>query len=247
LLVGCSSDGSSTSRRRNLRCTPRCPRCRTSSGKPARPTWPSRASSSWCSGSSSRVHERTTSACCPTRRPPCRRHPPGFGLGNPRKLRRRVFGIRINTVANSAPRFPRLRACAGDAADPAKVRMSVGLLSGHRALLMICILRSSPPSFAGPASCDSPIGESLGRLRPQDLRRHLPKIATSAPTMMKIILRHARGRRGRNRCHRGLHRRQRRRLGRADSRRVETYGVTGVALIAFLALALGSNPPSAAS
>ena len=154
------------------------------------------------------------------------------------------FGIRINTVANSRTAFSALR---GDPLAtlgiPLRSGMSVGLLLVCVELFcMICILVCLPRELVGPCFIGFAIGESLGASVLRICGGIFTKIADIGADLMKIIFK----------------------LPEDDPRNpgviadctgdnagdsvgptadgFETYGVTGVALIAFLALALVSNP-----
>ncbi len=154
------------------------------------------------------------------------------------------FGIRINTVANSRTAFSALR---GDALAtlliPLKSGMSVGLLLvAIELFFMICILRFLPPELAGPCFIGFAIGESLGASALRICGGIFTKIADIGADLMKIVF--------------NMPEDDPRNPGviadctgdnagdsvgpTADG--FETYGVTGVALIAFLALAMASRP-----
>ncbi len=154
------------------------------------------------------------------------------------------FGIRINTQANSRSAFAALRGKPWDAlAIPMKSGMSVGLLLVSVELFfMICILAFLPTDLAGPCFIGFAIGESLGASALRICGGIFTKIADIGSDLMKIIFK----------------------LPEDDPKNpgviadctgdnagdsvgptadgFETYGVTGVALIAFLALALAGNP-----
>ena len=154
------------------------------------------------------------------------------------------FGIRINTVANSRAAFSALR---GNALDtlliPLKSGMSVGLLLVSTELFfMICILAFLPLDLAGPCFIGFAIGESLGASALRICGGIFTKIADIGADLMKIVF--------------NLPEDDPRNPGAiadctgdnagdsvgptADG--FETYGVTGVALIAFIALAMVSVP-----
>ncbi len=154
------------------------------------------------------------------------------------------FGIRINTVANSRAAFSALR---GNALDtlliPLKSGMSVGLLLVSTELFfMICILAFLPRDLAGPSFIGFAIGESLGASALRICGGIFTKIADIGADLMKIVF--------------NLPEDDPRNPGAiadctgdnagdsvgptADG--FETYGVTGVALIAFIALAMVSVP-----
>jgi K(+)-stimulated pyrophosphate-energized sodium pump len=157
------------------------------------------------------------------------------------------FGIRINTVANSRTAFASLR---GEPLNIVNIclrsGMSVGLLLVSVELFfMICILAFIPKELAGPSFVGFAIGESLGASALRICGGIFTKIADIGSDLMKIVFH----------------------LPEDDPKNpgviadctgdnagdsvgptadgFETYGVTGVALIAFLALALFSNPAMA--
>ena len=154
------------------------------------------------------------------------------------------FGIRINTVANSRTAFSALR---GDPLAtlgiPLRSGMSVGLLLVCVELFcMICILVCLPRELVGPCFIGFAIGESLGASVLRICGGIFTKIADIGADLMKIIFK----------------------LPEDDPKNpgviadctgdnagdsvgptadgFETYGVTGVALITFLALALEGSP-----
>ncbi len=154
------------------------------------------------------------------------------------------FGIRINTVANSRTAFSALRGNPlATLLIPLKSGMSVGLLLVATELFfMICILKFLDKELAGPCFIGFAIGESLGASALRICGGIFTKIADIGADLMKIVFQ----------------------LPEDDPRNpgviadctgdnagdsvgptadgFETYGVTGVALIAFLALALAANP-----
>src|SRR5882724_7093568 len=150
------------------------------------------------------------------------------------------FGIRINTVANSRAAFSALRGNPlATLLIPLKSGMSVGLLLVATELFfMICILAFLPNDLAGPCFIGFAIGESLGASALRICGGIFTKIADIGADLMKIVF--------------NLPEDDPRNPGviadctgdnagdsvgpTADG--FETYGVTGVALIAFLALAL---------
>ncbi len=154
------------------------------------------------------------------------------------------FGIRINTVANSRAAFSALRGNAlATLLIPLKSGMSVGLLLVALELFfMICILAFLPSEHAGPCFIGFAIGESLGASALRICGGIFTKIADIGADLMKIVF--------------NLPEDDPRNPGviadctgdnagdsvgpTADG--FETYGVTGVALIAFLALALAASP-----
>ncbi len=154
------------------------------------------------------------------------------------------FGIRINTVANSRAAFSALRGNPlATLGIPLKSGMSVGLLLVATELFfMICILAFLPMDLAGPCFIGFAIGESLGASALRICGGIFTKIADIGADLMKIVF--------------NLPEDDPRNPGviadctgdnagdsvgpTADG--FETYGVTGVALIAFLALALATSP-----
>jgi len=154
------------------------------------------------------------------------------------------FGIRINTVANSRAAFSALKGNPlATLLIPLKSGMSVGLLLvAIELFFMICILKFISPELAGPCFIGFAIGESLGASALRICGGIFTKIADIGADLMKIVF--------------NMPEDDPRNPGviadctgdnagdsvgpTADG--FETYGVTGVALIAFLALALVSNP-----
>ncbi len=154
------------------------------------------------------------------------------------------FGIRINTVANSRAAFSALRGNAlATLLIPLKSGMSVGLLLvAIELFFMICILAFLPVDLAGPCFIGFAIGESLGASALRICGGIFTKIADIGADLMKIVF--------------NLPEDDPRNPGviadctgdnagdsvgpTADG--FETYGVTGVALIAFLAIALAASP-----
>jgi K(+)-stimulated pyrophosphate-energized sodium pump len=154
------------------------------------------------------------------------------------------FGIRLNTVANSRTAFSALRGNAlATLLIPLKSGMSVGLLLVSVELFfMICILAFLPKEIAGSCFIGFAIGESLGASALRICGGIFTKIADIGADLMKIVF--------------SLPEDDPKNPGviadctgdnagdsvgpSADG--FETYGVTGVALIAFLALALVNNP-----
>jgi K(+)-stimulated pyrophosphate-energized sodium pump len=153
------------------------------------------------------------------------------------------FGIRINTRANSRSAFAALRQLPIRALTiPMKSGMSVGLLLVSVELFfMICILVFLPKELIGPCFIGFAIGESLGASALRICGGIFTKIADIGSDLMKIVFK----------------------LPEDDPKNpgviadctgdnagdsvgptadgFETYGVTGVALISFLALALVDN------
>ena len=154
------------------------------------------------------------------------------------------FGIRINTVANSRAAFASL---SGNPMNIVNIclrsGMSVGLLLVSIELFfMIIILAYIPKELVGPCFIGFAIGESLGASALRICGGIFTKIADIGSDLMKIVFH----------------------LPEDDPKNpgviadctgdnagdsvgptadgFETYGVTGVALVTFLALALASNP-----
>jgi len=154
------------------------------------------------------------------------------------------FGIRINTVANSRTAFSALKGNPlATLGIPLRSGMSVGLLLVCVELFfMICILIFLPRELVGPCFIGFAIGESLGASVLRICGGIFTKIADIGSDLMKIVFK----------------------LPEDDPKNpgviadctgdnagdsvgptadgFETYGVTGVALIAFLALALAASP-----
>jgi K(+)-stimulated pyrophosphate-energized sodium pump len=154
------------------------------------------------------------------------------------------FGIRINTVSNSRTAFSALRGNAlATLGIPLRSGMSVGmLLVAVELFFMICILMFLPRELVGPCFIGFAIGESLGASVLRICGGIFTKIADIGSDLMKIVFK----------------------LPEDDPKNpgviadctgdnagdsvgptadgFETYGVTGVALIAFLALALADSP-----
>ena len=152
------------------------------------------------------------------------------------------FGMRINTFANSRSAFASLRGTPWEAlAIPMRSGMSVGmLLITVELFFMICILIFLPAELRGPCFIGFAIGESLGASALRICGGIFTKIADIGSDLMKIVFK----------------------LPEDDPKNpgviadctgdnagdsvgptadgFETYGVTGVALITFLALVLGS-------
>ena len=154
------------------------------------------------------------------------------------------FGIRINTVANSRTAFSALKGNPlATLGIPLRSGMSVGLLLvAVELFFMICILMFLPSDLIGPCFIGFAIGESLGASVLRICGGIFTKIADIGSDLMKIVFK----------------------LPEDDPKNpgviadctgdnagdsvgptadgFETYGVTGVALIAFLALALAASP-----
>ena len=150
------------------------------------------------------------------------------------------YGIRINTYANSRTAFASL---AGKPfpiyAIPLKAGMSIGmLLISVELILMLAILLFVPRDYAGPCFIGFAIGESLGASALRIAGGIFTKIADIGSDLMKIVF--------------GIKEDDARNPGviadctgdnagdsvgpSADG--FETYGVTGVALISFILLAV---------
>ncbi|MGH7277019.1 MAG: sodium/proton-translocating pyrophosphatase, partial [Candidatus Rokuibacteriota bacterium] len=152
------------------------------------------------------------------------------------------FGMRINTFANSRTAFASLEGKAFPVyAIPLKAGMSVGmLLISVELFLMLCILLFIPGDYAGPCFIGFAIGESLGAAALRIAGGIFTKIADIGSDLMKIVF--------------NIKEDDARNPGviadctgdnagdsvgpSADG--FETYGVTGVALISFILLAVKS-------
>ncbi len=150
------------------------------------------------------------------------------------------FGIRINTFANSRTAFASLRGKPFPVyAIPLKAGMSIGmLLISVELFMMLCILLFIPGDYAGPCFIGFAIGESLGAAALRIAGGIFTKIADIGSDLMKIVFK----------------------IKEDDARNpgviadctgdnagdsvgptadgFETYGVTGVALITFILLAV---------
>jgi K(+)-stimulated pyrophosphate-energized sodium pump len=153
------------------------------------------------------------------------------------------FGIRVNTFANSRTAFAGLRGKPYPCfAIPLKAGMSIGmLLISVELLIMLFILLFIPADYAGPCFIGFAIGESLGAAALRIAGGIFTKIADIGADLMKIVFK----------------------IKEDDARNpgviadctgdnagdsvgpsadgFETYGVTGVALITFILLAV-PNP-----
>ena len=153
------------------------------------------------------------------------------------------FGIRVNTFANSRTAFASLEGKPYPIyAIPLRAGMSIGMmLISVELLIMLCILLFVPGNFAGPCFIGFAIGESLGAAALRIAGGIFTKIADIGSDLMKIVFK----------------------IKEDDARNpgviadctgdnagdsvgpsadgFETYGVTGVALITFILLAV-SNP-----
>ncbi|HYK88984.1 MAG TPA: sodium-translocating pyrophosphatase, partial [Acidobacteriota bacterium] len=150
------------------------------------------------------------------------------------------FGIRINTFANSRTAFASLRGKPfAIYAIPLKAGMSIGmLLISVELFMMLCILLFIPGDYAGPCFIGFAIGESLGAAALRIAGGIFTKIADIGSDLMKIVF--------------NIKEDDARNPGviadctgdnagdsvgpTADG--FETYGVTGVALISFILLAV---------
>jgi K(+)-stimulated pyrophosphate-energized sodium pump len=154
------------------------------------------------------------------------------------------FGIRINTISNSRTAFSALKGNPlATLGIPLRSGMSIGLLLvAVELFFMICILMFLPRDLIGPCFIGFAIGESLGASVLRICGGIFTKIADIGSDLMKIVFK----------------------LPEDDPKNpgviadctgdnagdsvgptadgFETYGVTGVALIAFLALALAKSP-----
>lgn len=150
------------------------------------------------------------------------------------------FGIRVNTFANSRAAFASLRGKPWPCYDvPLKAGMSIGMaLISVELLIMLVILLFLPPSVAGKCFIGFAIGESLGAAALRIAGGIFTKIADIGSDLMKIVFK----------------------IKEDDARNpgviadcvgdnagdsvgpsadgFETYGVTGVALISFIMLAI---------
>jgi K(+)-stimulated pyrophosphate-energized sodium pump len=152
------------------------------------------------------------------------------------------FGIRVNTFANSRTAFAGLRGKPYPIYTiPLKAGMSIGMmLISVELLIMLCILLFVPRSYAGSCFVGFAIGESLGAAALRIAGGIFTKIADIGSDLMKIVFK----------------------IKEDDARNpgviadctgdnagdsvgpsadgFETYGVTGVALIAFIVLGVPS-------
>ncbi len=150
------------------------------------------------------------------------------------------FGIRINTLANSRSAFASLRGKPLPVNQiPLRAGISVGMfLISVELFMMLAILLFIPGSYAGPCFIGFAIGESLGAAALRIAGGIFTKIADIGSDLMKIVFR----------------------IKEDDARNpgviadctgdnagdsvgptadgFETYGVTGVALISFIVLAI---------
>jgi len=150
------------------------------------------------------------------------------------------FGIRINTFANSRTAFASLEGKPYPCyAIPLKAGMSIGMaLISVELFMMLCILLFIPGDYAGPCFIGFAIGESLGAAALRIAGGIFTKIADIGSDLMKIVFK----------------------IKEDDARNpgviadctgdnagdsvgptadgFETYGVTGVALVSFILLAV---------
>jgi len=150
------------------------------------------------------------------------------------------FGIRVNTFANSRTAFASLRGKPFPCYDtPLQAGMSIGMmLISVELLMMLFILLFIPGDYAGPCFIGFAIGESLGAAALRIAGGIFTKIADIGSDLMKIVFK----------------------IKEDDARNpgviadctgdnagdsvgpsadgFETYGVTGVALITFILLAV---------
>jgi K(+)-stimulated pyrophosphate-energized sodium pump len=150
------------------------------------------------------------------------------------------FGIRVNTFANSRTAFASLRGKPYPCYDiPLQAGMSIGmLLISVELFLMLCVLLFVPGTLAFPCFIGFAIGESLGAAALRVAGGIFTKIADIGADLMKIVFK----------------------IKEDDARNpgviadctgdnagdsvgpsadgFETYGVTGVALISFILLAV---------
>jgi K(+)-stimulated pyrophosphate-energized sodium pump len=150
------------------------------------------------------------------------------------------FGIRVNTFANSRTAFASLRGKQFPCyAIPLRAGMSIGMvLISVELLIMLCILLFIDRHYAGPCFIGFAIGESLGAAALRVAGGIFTKIADIGSDLMKIVFK----------------------IKEDDARNpgviadctgdnagdsvgpsadgFETYGVTGVALITFIILAV---------
>jgi K(+)-stimulated pyrophosphate-energized sodium pump len=156
------------------------------------------------------------------------------------------FGMRVNTFANSRTAFAALQGLARPVyAIPLKSGMSIGMvLISVELLIMLCILLFVDRALAGPCFIGFAIGESLGAAALRVAGGIFTKIADIGADLMKIVFK----------------------IKEDDARNpgviadcvgdnagdsvgptadgFETYGVTGVALIVFIMLAVGKGMPA---
>jgi K(+)-stimulated pyrophosphate-energized sodium pump len=153
------------------------------------------------------------------------------------------FGIRVNTFANSRTAFASLESKPYPIYTiPLKAGMSIGMmLISVELFIMLCILLFIPGDYAGPCFIGFAIGESLGAAALRIAGGIFTKIADIGSDLMKIVFK----------------------IKEDDARNpgviadctgdnagdsvgptadgFETYGVTGVALITFILLAVSNQ------
>jgi K(+)-stimulated pyrophosphate-energized sodium pump len=153
------------------------------------------------------------------------------------------FGIRVNTFANSRTAFASLRGKPYPIySTPLQAGMSIGMmLISVELMMMLFILLFIPGDYAGPCFIGFAIGESLGAAALRIAGGIFTKIADIGSDLMKIVFK----------------------IKEDDARNpgviadctgdnagdsvgpsadgFETYGVTGVALITFILLAVGPS------
>jgi K(+)-stimulated pyrophosphate-energized sodium pump len=153
------------------------------------------------------------------------------------------FGIRVNTFANSRTAFASLQGKPFPCYSiPLKAGMSIGMmLISVELIIMLCILLFVPGSYAGACFIGFAIGESLGAAALRIAGGIFTKIADIGSDLMKIVFK----------------------IKEDDARNpgviadctgdnagdsvgpsadgFETYGVTGVALITFILLAINEK------
>jgi K(+)-stimulated pyrophosphate-energized sodium pump len=154
------------------------------------------------------------------------------------------FGIRVNNFANSRAAFASLKGKPyGVYAIPIEAGMSIGtVLISTELLLMLVIMLFLPADYAGPCFIGFAVGESLGAAALRIAGGIFTKIADIGSDLMKIVF--------------NIKEDDARNPGviadctgdnagdsvgpTADG--FETYGVTGVALITFVLVAIPGNP-----
>ena len=153
------------------------------------------------------------------------------------------FGMRINNIANSRMAFAALKGQPIELSEiPTRSGMSIGvLLVSIELIVMIAVLKFVDPAYAGSCFIGFAIGESLGASVLRICGGIFTKIADIGSDMMKIVFK----------------------IKEDDARNpgviadctgdnagdsvgptadgFETYGVTGVALITFIVLAVGEQ------
>jgi K(+)-stimulated pyrophosphate-energized sodium pump len=153
------------------------------------------------------------------------------------------FGMRVNTFANSRASFASLEGKPFPVyAIPLKAGMSIGMvLISLQLLLMLTIMLFMPADYAGPCFIGLAIGESLGASALRIAGGIFTKVADIGSDLMKIVFK----------------------IKEDDARNpgviadcagdnagdsvgpsadgFETYGVTGVALLSFVLLAVGTE------